>query len=40
MGIGEMLLQALAKLIMRVAGDQSKMACGNLKLCGVLDAGI
>ena len=32
-GIGETLHRALAKLIMREAGEQTKMACGNLQLC-------
>ena len=40
MVIGETLYQALAKLIMRAAGDQSKTACGNLQLCAGLKAGI
>ena len=31
-GIWEMLRRALAKLAMREAGDQEKMACGNLQL--------
>ena len=39
-GIGETLRRALAKLVMRAAGDQSKTACGNLKLCAGLEAGI
>ena len=39
-GIGEMLRQALAKLVMRAAGDQVKTACGNLQLCVGLEAGI
>ena len=39
-GIGETLRQAWAKLVMRVAGDQSKTVCGNLYLCAGLDAGI
>ena len=39
-GIGEMLLRALAKLVMREAGDQAKTACGNLQLCAGLQAGI
>ena len=29
-GIGETLLQTLAKFVMREAGDQEKTACGNL----------
>ena len=40
MGIGETLRRILAKLIMRVAGDQAKRACGKLQLCTGLDAGI
>ena len=39
-GIGETLHQALAKLVMRAAGDQAKMACGNLQLYAGLKAGI
>ena len=39
-GIGETLLQALAKLFMREAEDQSKTVCGNLQLCTGLDSGI
>ena len=39
-GIGEMLRRALAKLVMRAAGDQAKTACGNLRLCAGLEAGI
>ena len=39
-GIGETLHQALAKLVMRVAGEQEKMACGNLHLCAGLEDGI
>ena len=39
-GIGETLRRALAKLIMRAAGDQAKTACGNLQLCAGLEAGI
>ena len=38
--VGEMLRQALAKLVMRAAGEQAKTACGNLQLCAVLEAGI
>ena len=40
MGIGEMLRRALAKLVMRAAGDQAKTACVNLQLCSGLEAGI
>ena len=40
MGIGEALLRALAKFVMRAAGDQAKTACGNLQLCAGLEAGI
>ena len=39
-GIGEFLRWALAKLVMRAAGDQAKTACGNLQLCAGLEAGI
>ena len=39
-GIGETLCRALAKLVMRAAGDQAKMACGNIQLCAGLEAGI
>ena len=38
MGIGETLRRALAKLVMRVAGDQAKTACGNHQLCTGLAA--
>ena len=39
-GKGETLRRALAKLVMRAAGDQAKKACGNLHLCAGLEAGI
>ena len=39
-GIGGTLRQALAKLVMREAGDQAKTACGNLQLCAGFKAGI
>ena len=39
-GIGETLFRALAKLVMRAAGDQAKMECGNIQLCTVLEDGI
>ena len=39
-GIRAMLRRALAKLVMRAAGDQSKRACGNMQLCVYLEAGI
>ena len=39
-GIGETFCQALAKLVMRAAGDQENTACGNLQLCPGLEAGI
>ena len=39
-GIGETLRRALAKLVMREAGDQAKTACGNLQLWPGLQAGI
>ena len=40
MGIGETLRRALAKLVMREAGDQAKTACVKLQLCAGLEAGI
>ena len=40
MGIGETILWALAKLVMRAAGDQSKISCGNLQMCPGLKASI
>ena len=40
MGIEEKLRPSLAKIVMRTDGDQAKMACGNLKLCAGLEAGI
>ena len=40
MGIGKTIRRALAKLVTRAAGDQSKAACGNLQLCAGLKAGI
>ena len=39
-GIGEALLWALAKLVMRAAGEQAKMVCGNLQMCAGLKARI
>ena len=39
-GIGETLCRALAKLVMRADGEQANKACGNLKLCSGLKAGI
>ena len=38
--IEETLRQALAKLVMRAAGDQAKTVCGNLQLRAGLEAGI
>ena len=38
--IGIMLFWALAKLVMRAAGDQVKTACGKLNKCSGLEAGI
>ena len=37
-GIGGTLRRALAKLVMRAARDQAKMAYGNLQLCAGLEA--
>ena len=39
-GIGDTLHRALAKIIMRAAGDQEKTACGNLQVCAGLEADI
>ena len=38
--IGETLRRALAKLVMRAAGDQAKTSCGNLQLCAGLEVSI
>ena len=40
MGIVEALRWDLTKLVMRAAGDQTKMACGNMQVCAGLEAGI
>ena len=40
MGIGETLLRALAKLVMREAGDQANKVCRNLQLYADLEDGI
>ena len=39
-GIGETLRRAVAKLVMRAAGDQAKIVCDNLQMCAGLEAGI
>ena len=39
-GIKDKLRRALAKIVMRAAGDQAKTACGNLQLCAFLEASI
>ena len=39
-GIEETVCHTLAKLVMRAAGDQAKIACGNLQMCAGLEAGI
>ena len=39
-GIGETLFRDLAKLVMRAAGYQAKMARGNMQLCAGLKSGI
>ena len=39
-GIGETLRRALAKLVMRAAGNQAKTVCGNVQLCAGLKGGI
>ena len=38
--IGDTLCRALAKHVMREAGDQAKTVCGNFQLCTDLKAGI
>ena len=40
MGIGETLRQALAKIVMRSAGDQGNTECSNLQLCAGLESSI
>ena len=40
MGIEETLRRALAKLVMRAAGEQGNTLCGNLQVCAGLKAGI
>ena len=39
-GIGEMLRRAIAKLVIRTAGDQAKAVCGSLQLCAGLLTGV
>jgi hypothetical protein len=39
-GVGEILRRLIAKMVLRKAGDQAKVACGNLQLCASLEAGI
>ena len=39
-GIGETLSHAVAKFVMRVAGDQTKTVCGSLQLCVGLEGSI
>ena len=39
-GIGKTLCQSIAKLVVRLAGDQAKTVCGSLQLCAGLKAGI
>ena len=39
-GIGETLRQDLTKLVMRATRYKAKTACGNLRLCVGLEAGI
>ena len=38
--MGETLHNAIAKLVIRVAGFQVKTACGSLQLCAGMEAGI
>ena len=39
-GIGDTLSRSIAKLVMRVAGDQANMTCGGLELYAGCEAGI
>ena len=39
-GIGETLFRALAKILMRAAGDQANTACEKLQMCAGLKASI
>ena len=39
-GLGETVIRAISKLVMRVAGDQTKTAGGSLQLSAVIEAGI
>ena len=39
-GIVEALRHAIAKLVMRAAGDQANRVCGSLQMCAGLAAGI
>ena len=39
-GIGETLCRAITKLVMRVAGDQTKTDCGSIKLYAGIEARI
>ena len=39
-GIGNMLRHAIAKVVMRAAGDQAKTACGIIQMCAGVEAGI
>ena len=38
--IGETFRRAIAKIVMRAAGDQTKTACGYLQLCAGIEASI
>ena len=40
LGIRGTLRRALAKLVMRAAGDQAKTECVNMQLCAGLEDGI
>ena len=39
-GIGETLRHAIAKLVMRAAGDQAKTVCGSNQMCAGLEVDI
>ena len=38
--IGETLQRDISKLVVRVAGDQAKVACGNLQIWAGVESGI
>ena len=40
MGIRDTLFRALSKLVLRAAGEQEKIDCGNLQMCKGPEIGI